>query len=101
VSDLAALPAVGNHIRKKKEDETMFKLLLAAVGGAATAASLSEETQGKLKAAARGVRDDLGAATKDARAAASREWGRVKRFVREEILEEPPRPSRSDPPAQA
>ncbi|MDO8621820.1 MAG: hypothetical protein Q7R80_01155 [bacterium] len=72
------------------------KLLLAGVG-LATGASLSEETKGKLKAAARSVKDDLGAATKDVRARASTEWGRVKRFVREDILEEDP--PRRPPPA--
>ncbi|MBI4434870.1 hypothetical protein HY635_03610 [Candidatus Uhrbacteria bacterium] len=80
----------------------MLKLLLAAVGGAATAASLSEETKGNIRTAAKGVAGDLRAATKDARAAASREWDRVKRFWREEIREEPPRKppaSPSDPGA--
>lgn len=74
------------------------KLLLAGVG-LATGAAMSEETKGKLKAAARGVKEDLADATKDARARASKEWNRVKRFVREDILEEPPR--RPAPPPAA
>lgn len=72
------------------------KILLGAAAFAG-GASLSPETKGKLRVAARGVKSDLAAATKDARARASTEWGRVKQFWREEILEEPPR--RPDPPA--
>lgn len=65
------------------------KLFLAGVG-LATGAALSEETKAKLKNAARGVKGDLADATKDVRAAASRRWGDVKKFWREEVLEEPP-----------
>lgn len=77
------------------------KLLLGAAAFAG-GASLSEETKGKLRAAASGVRDDLRAVTKDVRARASKGWGDVKRFWREEIRdEEPPRrgPPSSPPPS--
>jgi len=75
------------------------KVLLAGIG-VATGAALSAETKDKLKSAARGVRDDIGAATKDARARASTEWDRVKKYVREEILEEdPPRRTPATPSA--
>ena len=69
----------------------MFKVLSLLGIGVAGGAALSPETKGKIRDAAKSVKDDLGAATKDARAAATREWGRVRKFVREEIFEEPPR----------
>ncbi len=72
------------------------KLLLAAAG-LATGASLSEETKGKIKDAARSVKGALGAATKDVRARAKQEWGRVTKYVREELLDE--EPARSAGPA--
>ncbi|MDP3771568.1 MAG: hypothetical protein Q8R16_04660 [bacterium] len=81
----------------------MIGKILLGVATFGAGAALSEETKGRLKTAARGVRDDLGAATKDVRARASTEWERVKRFVREDILEEDPprRPPPASPPASA
>lgn len=78
----------------------MFGKILLGAAAFAGGASLSPETKGKLRAAASGVRDDLRAATKDARAAASRGWDHARTFWYEKVLEEEP-PRRPDPPAQA
>lgn len=85
----------------------MFGKILLAGAGVLTGAALSEGTKGKAKAAAREARDtarsawkDLGDATTDARAAASRGWDRTRRFWYEKVLEEPV-PRRPDPPASA
>lgn len=79
----------------------MFKVLSLLGLGVAGGAALSPETKAKLKAAARGVRDDFATATKDARGRTSREWGRFTKWFREDVLEEPPRraPPASPPPS--